>query len=1277
MGKRRGRTGAGGAVVSSASALRGGVVRGGDEDKRKETGGGGWLGKTPKGLLSECCQRDKRLRPVYRNLPDGKVKCLIPRGKRGEPKGAKGEWEPVFGEGADEELAALTVLAKLERGKPLHRLMAPEYRTTWAELGSTFAKAEKAAEERDTRKKEIDKKKVAREKQNTKLAEVRLSEKSRLAIEDAALQLGASQHHVEPDEEISSRAFENTVRRLTFLGFARTDVEVAAARVPGCNYDAALDWLCMNLDEAELPKAYKPHADLEVVRDGIYVDAGRARELSKRYASSKLAAERALRDNGSDLPAAVISLFKSVVGPFEDYESPSVVSEGQLANLRQEEAEALKAIYDDQISFGTDDDGLFFVCIDGLRDLPAVSGKVRICFRDVLGSYPYALPVVDVSGENTSAATRRALMRGLVSEAERSRAAWAELELSHPEPILMNLISYLHHSDLEKIVDDAGLIARRRHLVSKRADDEIASAVGKVGIQSPAHDGRKASQRTRATQKRVTRKRQTFASNPSAEIMAKRRSLPAWKHQTSVIEDLSENQVLVVSGATGSGKTTQVPQFILDSYEVDDPNVFIMVTQPRRLAAASVAERVALERNQKVGQDVGYQVRLDSKIGPNTRLAFCTTGILLRRLQGDPGIRDITHVVVDEVHERSIETDILLLLLREVLASRKDLKVVLMSATLDAERFASYFKEKLNRSIPIISISGRTFPVTEFYLEEALRTAEFKLRDGDVGTKRGVRKNNDEVVSEDPFQRTLNIIDEGFVNLDLIKRLVFAIDKQAEEKDGSILVFLPGIADIMALVSRLSDSNCLWPVPLHALLSPADSQKAFSRPPRGLRKVVCSTNVAETSVTVEDVVYVVDSIRAKISGFDELSQSFTLDEQFISKASAKQRAGRAGRVRPGICFRLVKKATFEGLRNMDVPELLRTSLDRCCLTVMSALNRDPGEVLALAVDPPSPDAVESSLRNLTDLGSISRSSPKGRELTALGAHLAVLPMDVRLGKLLIYSSLLGCVDPCLAIVSAGLVRQPFSDPSRKRAFNWGKSDLLAYSKVHEAFRSAKNAKAFCEANSVSRRTMNTISEGVKQFEQALSDAGFSTRSNDSSSVTQIVKAVVCAALYPHVVRVDSPEQVYREVAGGKVVDNSRRLPRELKLRLRDGQRVFLDKGSVNFEENVLETGWLVYNEKIRRGGPGKEGKDFLRDSTMVSPFALLLFGGDIRIHHDRGIITVDDWIQFRAPAKVGVLVRTLRKQLDDLLWQKFADPNMNLTDHPVLTNVRRLIISEN
>lgn len=411
-----------------------------------------------------------------------------------------------------------------------------------------------------------------------------------------------------------------------------------------------------------------------------------------------------------------------------------------------------------------------------------------------------------------------------------------------------------------------------------------------------------------------------------------------------------------------SGKSTQLGQFILEN-AIDSgagSSCKIVCTQPRRISATSLADRVAAERSEKMGKTIGYTIRGESVQSPETRLLFCTTGVLLRMIQGDPLLEEVSHVIIDEVHERGVDSDFLLILLRDLVSIRKDLKLILMSATIDAKLFSSYFN-----LCEVVEIEGRTFPVENLYLEDFLDDVEYQPSQKKQNGRRIEDEDEDildDVISKETSKKLSMIENSQKYEIDygLISAVVKYICEQGNE--GAILVFISGThyfyqgvmeikkcIDSMRQVLPSDILGALEIFPLHSQLTSKEQQIVFKRVKHGQRKIVVSTNISETSVTIDDVVYCIDTGRVK--EMQLVNNVLSLQETWASKAACKQRRGRAGRVQPGICYKLFSRK-FESKHMVanTIPEMLRLPLEQLCLQIKSMGINDVHSFLAKVVN---------------------------------------------------------------------------------------------------------------------------------------------------------------------------------------------------------------------------------------------------------------------------------------------------------------------------------------
>lgn len=468
--------------------------------------------------------------------------------------------------------------------------------------------------------------------------------------------------------------------------------------------------------------------------------------------------------------------------------------------------------------------------------------------------------------------------------------------------------------------------------------------------------------------------------------------LPVSDHADEIVEALRTRQVVVVAGETGSGKTTQLPKLAVAAGL--GARGRIGHTQPRRIAARSVAARIAEELEVPLGDAVGFQTRFEQATSERTRIKLMTDGILLAETRHDPELRAYDCIVVDEAHERSLNIDFLLGYLARLLPKRPELRVIVTSATIDVERFSAHFADA-----PVIEVSGRTYPVEVRYLPPDLAAAEA----------------GEELSTEATILAALQEI----------RRLERA-GQGAAPTARDVLVFLPGERDIREAARYLRD-RLDWPgvelLPLYARLSAGDQQRVFQ--PGGARRVVLATNVAETSLTVPRIGYVIDTGLARISRYSFRSKLQRLPVEPISQASANQRAGRCGRLAPGICFRLYEEADFEARPPFTDPEILRTNLASVVLQMKELGLGDP-EAFPF-VDPPDPRALSDGRRLLFELGALDEAG----ELTDTGRALASLPLDPRLGRMLVAAEARGCLAEVLVIVSALAIPDPRERPADK------------------------------------------------------------------------------------------------------------------------------------------------------------------------------------------------------------------------------------------------------
>eukprot|EP00873_Tetraselmis_striata_P025125 jgi/Tetstr1/445389/TSEL_033175.t1 len=838
-------------------------------------------------------------------------------------------------------------------------------------------------------------------------------------------------------------------------------------------------------------------------------------------------------------------------------------------------------------------------------------------------------------------------------------------------------------------------------------------------------------------------------------IMAKRGALPAAEFEEQVVRAAEEHQVVLIAGETGCGKTTQVPQFLVDAAWSRGRGCRIFCTQPRRISAISVADRVASERGEDVGDNVGYTIRLENRGGPQSSLMFCTNGVLLRMLTQGDNLEGVTHIIVDEIHERDRFADFLLITLKDLLPTRPDLRLILMSATLHVDLFSNYFG-----GCPVIDIPGFTHPVSDFYLEDILRISghHMKLAQGSAKSAKGKgkqlpeaeRHSLDEAImgaflhgSDDAFDALLEttgvhsmadfdeegaaarlnyqhssagatplmaaagkgrihememllaagadaelrstdgsaaddwamrfghaeaaelvrqhresmnrtqeavasavalskyqeVTDADEVDLQLIEQLILAVcgeahgaeEAAAQVGDGAILVFLPGWDEIIRLKETLTASPIIGRstyqvLLLHSMVAQAEQRKIFNIPPKGVRKIVLATNIAETAITIEDVTCVINSGRLKEKSYDPYTAVSTLQAAWISKASERQRRGRAGRCQPGVAFHMYSTLRSSNLAEYQLPELKRCPLDELCLQVKllegaSAVS-DVREFLHKAVEPPVDKAVSQAVSLLQDIGALD----DDERLTRLGRHLAALPLPPKVGKMLLFAIMFGVLDPLLTVACSTAYRDPWVLPveagarreSQRVKFalsreSGGGSDHLALVSAFNGWMAAKAQggsaeRSFCARNFVSPSTMQML-YGMRQ--QLLGELKMrrlvpdvqSASSNSTNAA--LVRAVLACGLYPSIGRLQESKPGAKNQRPAIIT--------------RKDEKIVIHPSSVNSAielppppEGMPVPCPLIAHDEVMRG----DAYTYVRQSTVVLPQAMPLVAGHLWVEPD-------------------------------------------------------------
>jgi len=575
-------------------------------------------------------------------------------------------------------------------------------------------------------------------------------------------------------------------------------------------------------------------------------------------------------------------------------------------------------------------------------------------------------------------------------------------------------------------------------------------------------------------------KETTFVYNPNANwnLAAQRKRLPITKNRDHLLYLLENNQVVVVVGETGSGKSTQIPQFLVEAGWAKQEGIMIGITEPRRVAVTTLATRVAEEQNTQLGRRVGYSIRFDECFLRNqTKIKYMTEGILIREMMEDPLLKSYSVIILDEAHERTAQTDIIMGLLKKVLRKRRDLRLIVSSATVDAEYIRDFFtdeeslqgkaegKEPCKQgSAAILSVEGTSYSVDVFYLK-------------------------------DPCPNYVQACVDTVIKI------------HQHESLGDILVFLTGMEEVDQCVKLLKEQSrnleaktgcTLYPLPMYGSLTQHDQLKAFRQSPRGQRKVVVATNIAETSITIDGIAYVVDSCFVKMRWFNPDTNVDSLIISEVSQASAQQRTGRAGRTRPGQCYRMCTEDDFKSLPLNTLPEMQRTDLSNSVL-MLKALGIDNLVRFEFPSSPPSKNLI-ASLEVLYALGALDDA---GKLTKPLGEQMAEFPIHPSLSKMLLTSGEFGCSREIAIVVAMLQIEDVFIVPRgetgnkarmKHRDYQTMEGDLLTLLNVFLCYRFQlenypANIKHYCSSHFIKYKALKRADQLFERLSKTLGRFG--------------------------------------------------------------------------------------------------------------------------------------------------------------------------------------------
>ncbi|RCK64517.1 hypothetical protein Cantr_00371 [Candida viswanathii] len=1315
----------------------------------------GWTGKLPVTLLNEHCQKQKWGKCQYDMMKRGNgfvglvtLNWENPKTKEMISIKLKGNYEPKETTNEARHMVATFVLHRINYNKNMKMLLPVIFRDYWTQLEEErvkLLKEDKAFHDRLFNVNPFLVHLQQRELEEKKEKERLIKQQNEMKVKKPTISLGTSsaangnkpvskrsvildsevrkfpkkvwenapfvdipsdvrtsiehsiKNHIDwvnTDHDLLKDSNDTTIlNNLLSLGFRETHIKESFNYCS--KFSDCLEWLLFHIPEDDLPPVFSKRDNDSKMQ--LKISSNLEFEYAlKRMLQSGIDEDEVLevyRANSNDEQKTCVELTKQLGPKLE------VVDEPESQEIWDQEIEGLEVTG---------------VPIKHEKNTATVkldheSLEVRVLKSD---NYPNEFPgiqiIVSRSGYSLANYIKLSIVRQLLEY----------LQSYVGECMIYTIIEWLNEN-VTNIINNPG------PLVTEKATKKKA-----ITASSEIRSKRSTDKVTFITAKHVENVKQSYNSRISSaefqDMISERQKLPAFAKKEALVSAINSNQVTLITGETGSGKSTQVVQFIMDElYAKGDFKTKIICTQPRRLSAVSLADRISKERTDKMGQETGYIIRGENKTSKNTRITFVTTGVLLRMLQSSKTngiLENIGYILIDEVHERSVDADFLLILLKKMMKGFPKLKIVLLSATISLETFVNFFAKPLTP----LHIEGRTFPIEDYYLDTILCSLNYKIQnsDGEYVTP----------LADSHFFKS------GNINYELIAKLASFIDRKLtkESNGGSILVFLPGVLEISQTIKQINKENLDFvTLPLHSGLTSSEQKLIFRTPPKGKRKIVVSTNVAETSITIPDCVAVIDTGRSKNLFFDTKLNTTKLIENWCSHAEVRQRRGRSGRVTSGVCYHLYTKDTFESMAPQPIPEIKRTRLENLYLIVKSMGISNVDEFLSSGLDAPDKSALSKANQTLHEIGAL-----QDNKLTKLGNYISYLPTDPQSAKLLIMGCIFGCLDVCLTLSAISSTGSPFINSFEQRdklkqiqnGFSNGQGDFISMANAYDAYMNDKS-KRFLNENFLSYSTLKDITSTRSQYLSLLTELGFVPRKYQESAASKkstnwaLVRAIVAGSFYPQIARVQYPDPKYFKSSSGSIeIDPDARQIKfwtkstEQKEDSLPASRVFIHPSSVLFNDKnsdftVLDDEVLakisnddgtIDVEKARQlidfktpqlpksssASPALSKDSFIsfrsshlttklyiRDITPTNPLSILLFGGDFsydlsgvnsgQLSHG---IVIDNWLPIRTWCKNGVLIKQLRRILDSLIDAKLSNPGESTdSDSDVLEVIHKII----